>query len=253
MNASLRIRSGAGSHEGCVRANNEDCYVCSEDQGLWVVADGMGGFEHGEWASQTLIAGLAAPLSDDGFEKARDEVAERIHSANIVIFEESERRDARMGTTVVALLIREARFAVLWAGDSRAYLLRNGDLYRLSTDHSQVQEMVDRGMLAPEDASDHPMSHVLARAVGVMEELELDIVEDAIAPGDVFLLCSDGLHGFVGEDEIARLVSQPQPDRIADALVTLTLERGAPDNVTVIAVVLTEPTAVPLASAGAIE
>jgi serine/threonine protein phosphatase PrpC len=112
---------------------------------------------------------------------------------------------------------------------------------RISRDHSQIQEMLDRGLISAEDAAGHPMSHVLARAVGVVETLELDSREGDIEPGDVFLLCSDGLHGYVPEADIARLL-RGSPDTSSEQLVQLTLQRGAPDNVTVITVMFTEPT-----------
>ena len=241
----LRVQFDARSHEGCVRERNEDSFACGAEDGLWVVTDGMGGYENGGWASATLIGELQSGDLDDGFEMARDQVAERIHRANRLIYEAAQQRGARMGTTVVALLVRGRRFAVLWVGDSRAYLLRAGMLHQLSNDHSQVQEMVERGLLEPEQAEGHPMAHVLARAIGVTETVEVDVVEDEVESGDVFLLCSDGLHGCVGPEDIARRLAQPYPEQISRDLVDLTLERGAPDNVTVVALLFTEPTMVP--------
>ena len=143
----LRVQYDAKSHEGQVREQNEDSFLCLEDDGLWAVADGMGGHEHGEWASAALIRELQSAALAGAFEAECDEVAERIHRANRVIFDEARRRGAQMGSTIVALLAKERRFAVLWVGDSRAYLLRGGLLHQLSSDHSQVQEMVERGLL----------------------------------------------------------------------------------------------------------
>jgi serine/threonine-protein phosphatase Stp1 len=241
----LRVLCAARSHEGQVRGQNEDSFLCSAESRLWAVADGMGGLEQGEWASAALVDELrCAPLSES-FTAACDEVAERIHRANRKIYDEAVRREAQIGSTIVALLTRQRRFAVFWVGDSRAYLLRHGVLHQLSSDHSQLQELVDRGLLSPEQVAGHPMSHVLSRAVGVAEEVELDVVEDEVEAGDVFLLCSDGLHGCVDRQDIARLVAQPYIERIADDLVTLTLERGAPDNVTVVTVQFSEPTLIP--------
>ena len=143
---------------------------------------------------------------------------------------------------MVALFVQGSRFVVFWVGDSRAYLLRSGKLHRLSRDHSQVQYMIDRGLISAEEAAGHPMGHVLARAVGVADDVEVDSVQDEVEPGDVFLLCSDGLHGFVPESEIARNLNRGSPDDASDQLVQLTLQHGAPDNVTVITVMFTEPT-----------
>jgi serine/threonine protein phosphatase PrpC len=131
---------------------------------------------------------------------------------------------------------------LLWVGDSRAYLMRDGELAQLSRDHTQVQEMVDRGVLSAEDALGHPMGHVLSRAVGVREEMEISEASGEVRPGDIFLLCSDGLHGYVDEKEIARLLARGSPERASEDLVDLTLANGAPDNVTVVAIWASDPT-----------
>jgi serine/threonine protein phosphatase Stp1 len=202
--APFRIESWARTHVGHVRDHNEDSYCARERQGLWAVADGMGGLEGGEWASAQLVEALGRAELNRDFDAACDRVAEAIGEANRAILAEARRRRKQMGSTIVALLVRDRRFAVLWVGDSRAWRLRGGALERLSRDHSQVQEMVDRGILRAEDAIGHPMSHVLSRAVGVRDDVEVDRVVGEVLPGDVFLLSSDGLHGYVDEKEIAR-------------------------------------------------
>jgi serine/threonine protein phosphatase PrpC len=239
---SLRIESGAKSHEGRVRERNEDSFVAQERHGLWAVADGMGGAANGDWASAKLaetIGEIRFPLA---FDAACEAIANAIHRANADIYERSVKRGRQMGSTIVALFVQDKRFVVFWVGDSRAYLLRDGALHRVSRDHSQVQEMIDRGLIDAKDAEGHPMGHVLARAVGVGEDLDLDAVQGEVEPGDVFLLCSDGLHGYVPEADIARLLGRGTPDEAVEHLVSVTLERGAPDNVTVIAVGFSEPT-----------
>ncbi len=238
---SLRAESGALSHVGKVRSNNEDSHLAREESGLWVVADGMGGHEGGEWASARIVEELGDLTLPADLDQACSKIAAAIHSANAAIFRKATQRGRQMGSTVVALVVRGSRFVVFWVGDSRAYLLRDGKLMRISRDHSQIQEMLDRGLISAEDAAGHPMSHVLARAVGVVETLELDSREGEIEPGDIFLLCSDGLHGYVPEADIARLL-RGSPDTSSEQLVQLTLQRGAPDNVTVITVMFTEPT-----------
>ena len=238
----LRAQSDARTHEGQVRELNEDSYCARESSGFWAVADGMGGHANGEWASAVLVEKLQEGELPGNFETACQSVAERMYAANETIYAEAVKRGKQMGSTIVALLVQGRRFGVFWVGDSRCYLLRQGTLHQLSRDHSQVQEMVDRGMLRPEDAEGHPMGHVLARAVGVRPILHVDAIEDVVEPGDIFLLCSDGLHGYVGEEEIRRLLSRASPEETSRGLVALTLERGAPDNVTVITVMFTEPT-----------
>jgi serine/threonine protein phosphatase PrpC len=147
----------------------------------------------------------------------------------------------QMGSTVVSLVIRGPEFIVLWAGDSRAYLYRQGQLIQLTRDHTQVEAMMERGLLTPEEAADHPMKHVLARAVGVQETLEIDGVRDRIESRDIFVLCSDGLSGVVSDAEIAAMLAE-HGHAAGDLLVAACLERGAPDNVTVTLVAANEPT-----------
>ena len=238
----FRIESWARTHEGRVRDHNEDSYCAREPHGLWAVADGMGGHEGGEWASAKLIEKLDALELPSDFERARAMVAEAIREANGLILRQAQSRRKRMGSTIVTLIVQDRHYAVLWVGDSRAYLLRDGQLAQLSRDHSQVQEMVDRGVMRPEDAIGHPMGHILSRAVGVGDEVEVDEVTGEIRPGDVFLLCSDGLHGYVDEAEIARRLARGSPEQASQELVELTLQNGAPDNVTVVAIWASEPT-----------
>ena len=240
--APFRIESSALTHQGRVRQQNQDSYCIRERDSLWAVADGMGGHEGGEWASAKLVETLDAIAVPAGLEAACDAVEQAIREANRAIVAEAEQRGRQMGTTVVALLVQEQRYAVLWVGDSRAYLLRGGKLLQLSRDHTQVQEMVDRGIMRPEDVAGHPMGHILSRAVGVREEVQIDRAVGEIEPGDVFLLCSDGLHGYVEEAEIQRRLGRGSPERALDDLIALTLDNGAPDNVTGIAIWASDPT-----------
>jgi len=238
----FRIHSSALTHQGRVRDNNQDSYCIREPDGLWAVADGMGGHEGGEWASARLVEELGRVETAGGLAQAGERVAEAIRAANRAILAEAAERGRQMGSTIVALIVQDQRYLILWVGDSRAYLLRDGQLIQLSRDHTQVQEMVDRGMMQIEDAAGHPMGHILSRAVGVREAIEVDRVEGEVRPGDVFLICSDGLHGYVEAAEIKRLLGRGSPERALDALVALTLEAGAPDNVTGIAVCAGDPT-----------
>jgi serine/threonine-protein phosphatase Stp1 len=236
------IQSHARTDQGRVRGHNEDSYIARDDGGLWAVADGMGGHEGGEWASGQIVSELGKIDLADGFEDTCEEALDSAIKANRQILAEGKKRGKSMGSTLVMLVIEGTHYGVLWAGDSRAYLMRGGKLERLSRDHTQVQEMVVRGLMTPEQAQGHPMGHVLSRAVGVQKEIELDRVEGEIQPGDIFLLCSDGLHGVVGDEAIAEHFSREAPDRALDKLIDLTLEKGAPDNVTGIAIWVSEPT-----------
>ena len=248
MISNLRIESSTGSHVGCVRQNNEDCYCDAPGLNLWAVADGMGGHERGEWASAAIVSALGSLRSLDDFDEACLAIAAAIHQANGEIYREATAREIQMGSTVVALHVSGRRFCMLWVGDSRAYLLRDGTLHQLSKDHTQVQDMVDRGMMDPADAESHPMAHVLARAVGVQPQVEVDVIADVIEPGDVFLLCSDGLSGQLSDKEIAEVLLLRSHEEARDRLIALTLERGAPDNVTVAIVGVDETTMLSLSN-----
>lgn len=238
----LKIQDDSITHVGRVREVNEDSFFSSAELGVWAVADGMGGHEYGERASRAIVESLGnlQPIAD--FEEKVEAVRTAIMVANVDIFAEATERGQRMGSTVVALVLVDRQYAVLWAGDSRAYLLRDGVMTRVSRDHTQVQSLIDRGLLAPEDAEGHPMSHVLARAIGVMENVQIDVLRDTVQPNDIFLLCSDGLYGLVSDGEIAERLAPARLSEAADSLIALSLERGAPDNVTAIAVSASEVT-----------
>ena len=242
---SLRFHDATLTHPGKVRSDNEDHVLARPDQGLWAVADGMGGHAHGKWSSKTITTALEAAVLPGEFEEAAAAAAAAVHQANERIWARSASHP--MGSTVVALLLRGNRFAVFWAGDSRCYLLRAGTLYQLTVDHSQVQDMVTAGRLTPEEAENHPMAHVLSRAVGVSPTLELDAVSDEARVGDVFLLCSDGLTRTIPDAELATVLARGNPAETADQLVATCLDRGAPDNVSVVVVNCYETTLLALA------
>ncbi|HYI49761.1 MAG TPA: PP2C family serine/threonine-protein phosphatase [Allosphingosinicella sp.] len=238
----FRIESWSRTHEGCVRSHNEDSYLARDGEGLWAVADGMGGHEGGEWASGRIVRELGRIGLGKGFEASCEAAKKAILAANRQILAEGRKRGKRMGSTLVMLIVEGARYALLWIGDSRAYLMRGGTLVQLSRDHTQVQEMVARGLMTSEQALGHPMGHVLSRAVGVQKEIEIERSDGEVQSGDIFLLCSDGLHGVVDDDGIAAHFAREAPERALDQLVELTLANGAPDNVTGIAVWASDPT-----------
>jgi serine/threonine protein phosphatase Stp1 len=241
----LRLRDAILTHPGKVRSDNEDHVLARPDEGLWAVADGMGGHSNGKWSSKTIVNALDTVVLPGGFDEAAKAAAAAVHKANERIWLKAGGQP--MGSTVVVLLLRDRRFAVFWAGDSRCYLLRGGKLYQLTVDHSQVQEMVASGRLTPEEAENHPMSHVLSRAVGVGPHLELDAVSDEAKVGDIFLVCSDGLTRVISDDELATILTTSNPGATADALIATCLERGAPDNVSVAIVTCDETTLLALA------
>ncbi len=238
----LRTETQAVSDTGLVREVNEDRFHDGSGYGIWAVADGMGGMARGDWASTAVIDAIAALPPVEDFDTAIIAVAESIRAANAVILAESTARGKQMGTTIVALVVLDRKFGVLWTGDSRVYLLRSGQLHRLTRDHSQVQELVDSGLITQDAAAMHPLRNVLTRAVGISDPVEIDLVSDTVLAGDVFLLCSDGLYGCIPDEEIADYLRRIEQDGTAASMVAKCLERGAPDNVTLVTVMASEPT-----------
>jgi serine/threonine protein phosphatase PrpC len=228
------------THEGCVRGHNEDALFISNGSPLFAVADGMGGHEHGEWASARIVEALGAVKPTGSFKRDTVAVSEAIHAANQTIFSADGVGAAHPGSTVVALLFAESRFAAFWAGDSRIYLKRGEHLVQLTRDHTHVQELLARGAVTAAEAANHPMGHVLVRVVGVEANLKLEAVTGSVQRRDRFMLCSDGLTGVVKDDEIGKAMNDSDPQRTAQQLLDLALARGAPDNTTVVAVVCEE-------------
>lgn len=232
------------SHVGHVRARNEDSYHVEADQGLIVVADGMGGHPAGADASRlavkTFLRRLGAEadmLTSSGAWGER--MVEAVEAAHVRLLDEGDRDPARlgMGTTLTALHLdpETGRGELVHIGDSRAYRLRDGSLTRLSQDHTWVQEQVEAGVLDASVARVHPMSHVLTRVLGgarVMPAPQLRTV--TAQPGDLYLLCTDGLTGHLSDDDLHDIVSgSGEPEAIAAALVEAANERGGSDNITV--------------------
>ena len=226
------------THVGLKRKINEDSIFVDSERGLWAVADGMGGHEAGEVASGMVTDALGA-LPDcgdlDGL-VAEGIAALQAVNGRLIDLARSIESDRTIGTTVVGLAVANGSYRCFWAGDSRAYCIRNGEIARLSHDHSLVQDLVDAGMIKPEEAERHENANVITRAVGVRESVELDCVGGGTQPGDLFLLASDGLTRLVDDDEIAAELARGSLDQAADRLVDTVLARGAPDNVSLIIV-----------------
>ena len=219
------------THVGKVRKENEDAFCSRPSKGVWVLADGMGGHANGRFASQTIVKEIGAMEVEGPIAAVCDAVADAIARANATVNARGV-ATKQMGSTVVILVADGDAFAILWAGDSRAYLLRDNNLIVLTRDHTQVEDMVQRGLMTPEEAAKHPMKHVLSRAVGVNATVALDGIRDTFQPGDVILLCSDGLSSVVPEQDIAAILGAKGLEA-CDDLIAASLDRGAPDNVTV--------------------
>lgn len=230
--------SQAATHVGAVRELNEDALLSQAHQGIWAVADGMGGHDGGDMASQSVTRILGEMKRGDRFEESFRRVELAIQEANSQLIKKciSTPRHRRPGSTVVAMIIQGTQGGVVWAGDSRLYRLRGGALQPITRDHSQVQDLVDRGVIAAEDAEKHPMAHVITRAIGFDKPARLESRAFNAVPGDSYLLCTDGLTRVVSDEEITGILTDtPLADRPRE-LIDLSLSRGAPDNVTVVCV-----------------
>jgi PPM family protein phosphatase len=249
----MEIKSHGVTHVGKQRQHNEDAFLVADEAKLYLVADGMGGHAAGEIASRIAVDSISEFIlhtkEDDGtwphaydeqYKRSTNRLMAAVRLANTRVLE-AMRKDARlrgMGTTVVACLADEGTMSVAHVGDSRAYLVRDGRLSRLTNDHSWVFEQVQAGMLTEEEAEKHPLRNVITRALGGALSVSPDASEVASKPGDVYLLCSDGLTGMLPEDEILRVVSDNIDDleRACQELIDRANEHGGLDNVTAILV-----------------
>ncbi|AHD15995.1 PP2C family protein-serine/threonine phosphatase [Pseudomonas asiatica] len=225
------------SHVGMVRKINEDACLELTWDGLWAVADGMGGHAAGDYVSSLAVDSLRQLPLIDGLEDFTQALRDTLAQVNSAVREETLRRGvAMMGSTVVILAARGDRAVGLWAGDSRLYRLRDGRIERLSHDHSYVQELQDSGLLNEAEARVHPRGNIVTRAIGVEDQLELQAVDVQVQPGDTYLLCSDGLNKTAEDHEIADVLGHADPYQVVRSLVHLGLTRGAPDNITAVVV-----------------
>jgi len=233
---SIRFDSFAISHPGRVRELNEDRYLAEPENGLFLVADGMGGHDAGEVASAAIVDHLATLGVASSAPDLRARFEDRILRANTEIWNIAKSRGGTIGSTVAALLTFERQFACIWSGDSRVYLVRGGVISQVSHDHTEVQELLDRGVLNADEARDWPRRNVITRAIGVAEDVVTDIELGYSEPGDVFVLNTDGLTAHVTDEEIRDAVTSYEPDVACGVLIDTVLERGATDNVTVVVV-----------------
>lgn len=232
-----RYLSASLTDPGLVRSENQDACLDRPDLGLWAVADGMGGHADGAFASGLLVETLGRLGHRDRLGSAVDAIRQAIVEVNRRLIDEAAVRGQDLiGSTIVTLVAVGDHCAILWAGDSRAYRLRQGELMQLSVDHTHVQDLVARGLLSAEQAEHHPLSHVLERAVGGDDELAVDCRIEALKEGDRYLLCSDGLTKELHADEIAGMLSQGTPHEVSHRLVASAREAGGRDNVTVVVV-----------------
>ena len=234
----MPCRSAARTHVGTVRRRNEDAVLERAEIGLWAVADGAGGHERGDYASSRIIAALReVDTALSGLSLVEDvkgslaEVNREVRAKAATIGP-----NALIGSTVAVLVIWGNQYCCLWAGDSRLYRMRAGQLRQLTRDQSHVQDLVDRGEILPEAAAAHPMANIVTNLIGAFDRLVLEERRDRLEPGDILLLCSDGLSGTLRDSEIVGiLIGSPLP-AAADRLIERALDQGARDNVSAVVV-----------------
>jgi protein phosphatase len=249
----MELKAIGLTHVGKQRQHNEDTFLVADEAKLFLVADGMGGHAAGEIASRIAVDSISEFIQhtkeddgtwphayDESFKRSTNRLMAAVRMANTRVLE-AMRKDARlrgMGTTVVACMADEDTMSVAHVGDSRVYLIRDNQLSRLTNDHSWVFEQVQAGMLTEAEAEKHPLRNVITRALGGALQVNPDASEVVSKPGDVYLLCSDGLTGMVPEDEILRLVTENEDDleQACQQLIDKANERGGMDNVTAILV-----------------
>ena len=234
----MRFDCVSRTHVGLRRKINEDSLFVGSERGLWAVADGMGGHDAGEVASAMVVNTLRRLPDIANLDALVEHAVEGIREVNRELIDLARGSDSKrirtIGTTVVSLAIRGSSFRCFWMGDSRAYRLRGNEITRISRDHSLVQNLIDAGMLKPDEAEAHENANLITRAVGAADDVDVDIVTGDVQTNDQFLLASDGLTRVVQDEEMAEQLTSAPPDQAADKLIEMVLERGAPDNVSLI-------------------
>jgi len=235
----VRLSSAAGTHVGLIRPQNEDSYLCEHP--LYAVADGLGGHAAGEVASALVVERLTELSFGDDVapDAAQQELAEAVRDANRRIHRSAaeDPQHAGMGTTVTAAVAVGDTLCFAHVGDSRGYLLRGGELSQVTEDHTPVQRAVRAGVISAEEAQHHPSRHVLAQAVGLDVDVEVDTPRVDLQPGDRVVLCTDGMTDPIPDADIPGVIGDADgPEAAVEALITAALQRGGPDNVTIVVV-----------------
>ena len=240
------MRIVAKTDKGHVRDSNQDAYAVGEfsDEVVWaVVCDGMGGAAGGNIASALAVKVISDKINVSYREQMRDSSIKNmldsaLNAANVEVFDmaESKQELKGMGTTVVCAIVKDGQAYIAHAGDSRAYILKNGEISQITTDHSMVQDLLDRGKITSEQALNHPNKNIITRAVGVDENIEIDLDQIDLDDNTTLLLCTDGLSNYVSNEEILELTSDGKHYAFADRLVNKANENGGGDNITAVVI-----------------
>lgn len=236
----MLVKSAARTDCGKVREQNEDAFINYPDRKIWVVADGMGGHEHGALASRMVVEALADIDLAEDLNARITQVTTTLRVVNKAFTQDKTviqgQSPSVMGSTVVVLLIDGYRMACIWAGDSRCYLFRQNNIYQVTKDHALWQQWVENDGLSIEQAQQQKGGFALTRAVGADDELSLEIIEMDIMSGDKFLLCSDGIYQHIRYDQLYQSLTKPSPQLAVEQLFQDVMQTQAKDNLTAIIV-----------------
>ncbi|MEQ7874743.1 protein phosphatase 2C domain-containing protein [Sphingomonas sp. ASV193] len=232
-----RFDTAARTHVGLRRKLNEDGILSCPGRGYWAVADGMGGHDAGEVASARALDALRTLPTSYRLDDLMDAIRTALMRANRDLIALAGGGEERViGSTLAGVAIARDEARCFWVGDSRVYRRRGGNIDQISHDHSLVQQLVDGGLIAAEEAESHPNANVITRAIGVSDKFAVDTVSVEVRSGDRFLLATDGLTRLATAGELARMAGMSSIEEACDAMLALALERGAPDNVSLILV-----------------
>mgnify|MGYP000191322031 CR=1 FL=1 len=226
------------SNVGLVRRKNEDAFWIDENQGLFLVCDGMGGHRGGEVASRMAVQIISQSLKNLSSSDAQQRLIQAIEEANQAILKAGLENEHlfEMGTTVTAALVDGSQLLVANVGDSGVFLIRENSIRKITRDHTLAEEMLSHGILKPDEMRGNAYNHILTRALGVNDQVEIDIFNEEILPGDILLMCSDGLTDMLIPEEILEIIlaHSSDLDTAADHLMSKALQKGGFDNVTIV-------------------
>jgi protein phosphatase len=240
------LKFAAGTDKGLLREINEDSFMiihgCSSSPYVFILADGMGGHNCGEIASRMTVDCVSESISNNSirFDDAnmREELCRVVEQANRAVYEKARDNNefAGMGTTLTMAVIGSTELIAAHVGDSRLYMIREGEMQQLTQDHSYIGELLRSGSLTREEAENHPHRNVITRAVGSSPDIDVDIISQEIRKNDIFILCTDGLTNMVSDDEICGIVKENEPEAACTKLIEAANRQGGDDNITVIVI-----------------
>lgn len=238
----LKFNSFGLTNVGKVRKLNEDAFLDRSEIGLWAVADGMGGHDSGDMASNMIVNDLKKIHEGLKLNRIIDDIEDKLINVNRKLIEKSSQsvKKSTIGSTVVSMVAYENYCVYLWVGDSRLYRLQNSKIKQLTRDHSQVQIYIDNGLIDEKEAELHPHRNMITRAIGAMDELYVDMDIQMISTGDRYILCSDGLTRHINDSELEEIMNKgDSAEKTCNTLIDMVLDRGAEDNVTAIIIDVT--------------